>query len=75
MKNTLMNKLNIIISLWLTVIIGVTVVLGYKTEISEFYIASLVLASILFVFNALFLSLHIRKAWRIQPSQKEKFNR
>ena len=75
MKNTLANKINLIISLWLAVIIGVTTIIGYQTEIREFYIASLVLAIILLALNALFLSLYIRKAWRIQPSQQENFNR
>lgn len=75
MKNTMINKFQIVITLWLAMIIGVVTVIGYKTGINGFYIASLILAAILFAFNALLLSLHIRKAWHIQPSQKENFYR
>lgn len=75
MKNTMINKFNLIISLWLTAIIAVLTIIGFKTGIKELFIASLVLLAILMLSNALFISLHIRKAWRIQPSQKEKFNR
>ena len=75
MKNTVINKFYIVINLWLAVIIGVTTVIGYKTGLNGFYVASLALAISLLMFNALLFSLHIRRAIRIQPSQKEKFNR
>ena len=75
MKNSLINKFNLIINLWLAVIIGVTTIIGYKTGLNGFLVASLVLAISLLMFNALLISLHIRKAIRIQPSQEEKFNR
>lgn len=75
MKNTIVNKFQLVITLWLAAIIGVTTFIGYKTGISGFYIASLIIASILFALNALFLSLQIRKAWHIQPSQKENLYR
>ncbi len=54
---------------------GINIFLGYETSLFGFYIAAIVLATILLVINALHISLHIRNALHIQPKQAEKTQR
>lgn len=75
MKNTILNKFIVIISLWLLTIIGVNIFIGYRANIVGFYIAAIIVAIILLTINALHISLLARKALRIQPKQAENVNR
>lgn len=78
MKNTshpIVNKFVVVISLWLLAILGISAILAVKTSLLFFNIMALVCAIILCLGNALFLSLNIRKALRIAPDMKEKYNR
>ena len=78
MKNTshpIVNKFVVVISLWLLAILGISAILAVKTSLLFFNIMALVSAIILCLGNALFLSLNIRKALRIAPDMKEKYNR
>ena len=47
MKNTIIKKTNVIISLWLIVIVAVLVVFGYELDNFGFYIASAVMLALL----------------------------
>lgn len=75
MKNTILNKFIVIISLWLLAIIGVNIFIGYRANIVGFHIAAIIVAIILLTINALHISLLTRKALRIQPKQAENVNR
>ena len=79
MKNTsntnIVNKFVVVISLWLLVILGISAILALKTSLLFFNILALVSAIILCLGNALFLSVSIRNALRIAPTQKENYNR
>lgn len=78
MKNTsnpIVNKFVVVISLWLLAILGISAILAVKTSLLFFNIMALVSAIILCLGNVLFLSLNIRKALRIAPDMKEKYNR
>lgn len=75
MKNTLMNKFVIVISLWLLVIMGANIYIGYRANLFGFHIAAIIVATLLLSLNALHISLLVRKAIRIQPKQAENVNR
>ena len=47
MKNTIIKKTNVIISLWLIVIVAVLVVFGYELDNFGFYIAGAVMLALL----------------------------
>lgn len=51
MRATMIKKFNIIISLWLILIIATLCLLGFQLGINGFYIAALVVGSLLLVSN------------------------
>ena len=59
MKLMMIKKMNIIVSLWLIVIIGVLVVFGYELDMTEFYIAGGVIAAVLLLSNVFTLTTSI----------------
>ena len=75
MKVTMINKLNVIISLWLLAIIGTLMIFGYELSLNGFYIASLVLGIVLLITNTchLFLGIktHSRSAAKAKAEHKK----
>lgn len=74
MKNTIINKFVIVISLWLMAIIGINVFVGYETGLFGFHVVAILVATILLAINALHISLRVHQALRIQPKQAERIN-
>ncbi len=75
MKNTIVSKFIVILSLWLLAIMGVNIFIGYRANIVGFHIAAIVVAILLLSLNALHISLLVRKALHVQPKQAENVNR
>ena len=72
MKVAMINKLNVIISLWLLAIIGTLMIFGYELGLSGFYVASIVIGSILLVMNTCHLCLGIsRHSRRVAEAKAE----
>ena len=59
MKVTMINKLNVIISLWLIAIIGTLMIFGYELGLNGFYVASIILGGLLLIMNTCHLCLGI----------------
>ena len=51
MKVTMINKLNVIVSLWILAIMGTLMIFGYQLNMNGFYYAGLVMAAVLFIIN------------------------
>ncbi len=74
-KNPTVNKFVVVISLWLLAMIVLSTILALRTSLLVFTFVALVLAILLFLLNASFLSFKMYRALRITPKQEENYNR
>lgn len=51
MKATMIKRLNVVISLWLLAIMVTLIIFGHELAMSGFYIAAIVVASLLLISN------------------------
>ena len=75
MKVTMINKLNVIISLWLLTIIGTLMIFGYELGLNGFYWASLVIGGILLIMNTCHLFLGISRRSRSVTKAKAEYKK
>lgn len=75
MKVTMINKLNVIISLWILAIIGTLMIFGYELGLNGFYVASLVMSGILLILNTCHLFIGIKYRSRNAAEAKAEYKK
>ncbi len=75
MKNTMIKKFNVVISLWLIAIMATLIIFGYQLAINAFYIAAMSVGAVLLSINVFTVVSGITSASKKAAAQQEKYGK
>ena len=75
MKTTMVRKFNVVISLWLIAVIATLIVFGYQLTNNGFYIAAMVVGTLLLSINVFTIVSGITSASKKSVSQQEEYRK